>query len=67
MRVSVEVTIYTVTRHDFDDLQSDSTCSYLQLQPNYAMVMHETVELFLSEDEVQDIKYKLSILHLSSC
>ena len=58
---------YTVTKQDFDELQNDFSCPYLRLQPDYVMVMHETVELLLSEDEVQDIENKLSILHLSSC
>ena len=66
IRLSVEVMIYTVTRHDFDELQSDFTCPYIQLRPDYAMIMRETVELLLSEEEVQDIENKLSILHLTS-
>ena len=55
---------YTVTKQDFDELQNDYSCPYLQLRPDYAMVIHETVELLLSEEEVQDIENKLSILNI---
>ena len=65
--MSIEIIKYTVTKQDFAELQNNFICPYLDLRSDYAMIMPETVELFLSEDEVQDIENKLSILHLSSC
>ena len=63
MSMSVDVQIYSLTKEDYSTLQKEFHSPYLQLQPDYNLVMQEQVELFLTEDEILDVLVKIELLH----
>ena len=60
--MSVDVQVFSITKRDYNELQRNFTSPYLQLLPDYKEQLDEKIELFLTDQEVDDLQEKLSVL-----
>ena len=60
--MSVDVQVFSITKRDYNELQRYFTSPYLQLLPDYKEQLDEKIELFLTDQEVDDLQEKLSVL-----
>lgn len=60
--MTVEVQVFSITKRDYNELQKNFTSPHLQLFPEYKERLDEEIELFLTDQEVNDLQEKLSVL-----
>lgn len=54
--MAVEVQSFSITKQDYKDLKKYYFCSFLKLLPEFSFDNNDKVELFLTENELQDIQ-----------